>query len=335
MPRMICVVSCPDGCPGTMNKFSLNKNTKIWFNYVAGPLISATLLYCIYTQVSKQLHSIDKTAWQHTGPVVFLLLALFLTPFNLALEARKWHILAGSAHPLSFRGAFASYLAGMAISIVTPNRIGEYPGRILYLKRKNTFRLISVSALGIVSQFFTFFLFGITGLIYFDLNFHEYGNRLVLIICILIGIATGILYWRFEAWLNLLGNYKWTRKYNIYAQLLKRFNQKQLFNVLFISMVRYIIFTAQYLSLLYWMNVDVPIVGGFCFSALFFWLMAIIPTISLIELGARGAVSLYLFHHFSSNTIGILAATLAVWFLNLVIPSIIGSLLLLRMRLLR
>jgi hypothetical protein len=63
--------------------------------------------------------------------------------------------------------------------------------------------------------------------------------------------------------------------------------------------------------------------------------MAVIPTIALAELGTRGEVSLYLFHHFSSNTIGILGATLAIWFLNLVIPSIAGSLLLLRMRLLR
>jgi hypothetical protein len=313
----------------------VNKNTKIWFNYAAGALISALLLWGIFTEVRKQLYGIDKSAWQHTGPAFFLWLGILLIPLNLALEARKWHLLAGSAQPISYRGAFASYLAGLAISIVTPNRMGEYPGRILYLKRKNTFRLISVSILGIVSQLFTFFLFGIIGSVYLNLHFHEYGSRILLALCTLIGIITGVLFWQFEAWLPHLAKYKWSRRYNIYAQLLKRFNRRQLFNILFISIGRYIVFTAQYLFLLYWMNVHVPVIGGFCFSALFFALIAIIPTISLAEIGVRGQLSLYLFHHFSPNTIGILAATLTIWLLNLIIPSILGSLLLLRMRLLR
>ncbi len=318
-----------------MNKFSLNKNTKIWLNYAAGAIISALLLYGIYVQVDKQLHSIDKIVLQDTGSTFFLCLCIVLMPLNLALEARKWHILAGSAQPISYRGAFTSYLAGLAISIVTPNRIGEYPGRILYLKRKNTFRLISVSVLGMVAQLFTLFLFGLMGLIYLNVNFHEHGERFMLILCSFVSIMMAILYWKLEVWLPLLGRFKWTRRYNIYAQLLKRFSRKQLFNILFISAMRFVVFTAQYLLLLWWMNVDIPLAAGFCFSGLFFWLMAIIPTIALTELGARGEVSLYLFHHFSTNTIGILAATMGLWLLNLIIPSVIGSLLLLRMRLLR
>ncbi len=318
-----------------MNKFSLNKSTKIWFNYAAGAIISALLLWGIYVQVNKQLHSVDRTAWEHTGSLVFLCLSIFLLPVNLALEARKWHLLAGSAQPVSYRGAFASYLAGLAISIVTPNRIGEYPGRILYLKRKNTFRLISVSVLGVVVQLFTFFFFGIIGLIYLNLNFHEFGNRLLLAACVFVCAVIGILYWKFEAWLPLLAKNKWARRYNLYTQLLKRFTTRQLFNILFISVTRYVVFTAQYLFLLYWMNVSMPLFGGFCVASLFFGLMAVIPSIALAELGTRAQVSLFLFHHFSYNTIGILGATLALWLLNLVIPSIIGSFLLLRMRLLR
>ncbi len=254
-------------------------------------------------------------------------------PLNVALEARKWHMLVRVAQPLSYRGAMASYLSGLALSIITPNRIGEYPARILYLKRKNTFRLISVSILGMVSQLFTWFIFGTIGLIYYNIAFPGWLPLLTLVFCLIITICIAIFYWRFESWLPLLQKFKWTRRYNVYAQLLNRFSNKALFNIIFISLLRFLVFTAQYLFLLSWLNVYMPLAEGFCMSALFFWVMAVIPSIALSELGERGQVSLYLFHHFSSNTLGILGATMGIWFLNLIIPSVIGSLLTIRMRL--
>lgn len=301
---------------------------------MAGAIISALLLWGIYVQVQQQLHNIDKGVWLQTGPTYFLWLCVLLLPVNLALEGLKWHILSDSAQPISYRGAFASCLAGIAFSVITPNRIGEYPGRILYLKRKNTFRLISVSILGMIAQLFTFFIFGLIGLIYYNIAYPGPIERLVLLACLLATTIIGIVYWRFEKWLPLLKKYKWARRYNIYAQLLNRFSGKELFNIIFISLARFAVFTAQYLFILRWMNVEMPLAGGFCLAGLFFWVMAVIPSIALTELGVRGQVSLFLFHHFSSNTVGILAATTGLWMLNLIIPAIVGSLLLLRTRLL-
>jgi hypothetical protein len=78
-----------------------------------------------------------------------------------------------------------------------------------------------------------------------------------------------------------------------------------------------------------------PVLDGFFMSALFFWVIAVIPSITLVELGERGQVGLYLFHHFSDNTVGILGATIGVWCINLILPAIIGSILLFRMRIIR
>ena len=105
--------------------------------------------------------------------------------------------------------------------------------------------------------------------------------------------------------------------------------------VLALSLLRFSVFTAQYLFLLRWMNVAVPLAEGFIIAALFFWVIAVIPSVALTELGVRGNVSLYLFHNFSSNTVGMLAATMGIWLLNLILPSILGSVLVMRMRLLR
>lgn len=313
----------------------LNKSTKIWLNYTLGAAISALLLWSIYRQVHSQLQHIDRNTLWHTGPSVFLWLGLLLVPLNLGLEAFKWKILAGSAEPVTTTEAVTSYLAGIAFSLVTPNRIGEYPGRMLYLKRKNTPRLISVSVLGAFAQLFAVLFFGIVGLVYYNVAFPGFWQKIILAGCIIGTVLIAMFYARFEKWAPLLEKIKWLRKYQAYGHMLKRFTRKEQSIILAISLLRFTVFTAQYLFLLRWMNVYMPPLEGFCMAALFFWAMAVIPSVALAELGIRGQVSIFLFQHFSNNIIGVLTATIVLWCINLVLPAIIGSILLVRMRLLR
>jgi hypothetical protein len=317
---------------------TLNKSTKIWLNYTLGAAVSALLLWGIYIQIQKQIDRLDElnpaSLWQ-TGPDYLLWICILLMPLNIGLEARKWHLLASTARPLTFREALSSCLAGITVSLITPNRLGEYPGRLLYMRRKNTFRLISVSVLGAVAQMLALFTFGLASLIYYHWAFPGIISFVALSSCAVFTMSTAILYARFEHWAPLIEKIKWLRKFRVYGRLLRRFTNKEQLTILGLSLLRFATYTAQYLVLLRWMNVMLPPVEGFLMSALFFWVMAVIPTLALIELGERGQVSLYLFHHFSDNTVGILSATIGVWCINLILPAIAGSILLLRMRYIR
>jgi hypothetical protein len=57
--------------------------------------------------------------------------------------------------------------------------------------------------------------------------------------------------------------------------------------------------------------------------------MAIVPTIAIAELGVRGQIGLYFLGLQSINKVGIIAATFGIWFINLIIPAIAGSVLIL------
>ncbi len=313
----------------------MNKNTKIRLNYLVGGTISIILLWSIYGQVTKQLSGINEGTWKQTGASIWLYLSVGLMFINTSLESYKWYLLSNSVEPVGFMNAYTSYLAGIAFSIVTPNRIGEYPGRIIYLGRKHNFRYINVSVLGIMSQLSAVYIFGLAGLIYFNMAYPSALGKVALAACIIVNVLIGILYWRFEYWLPIVSRIGMLRRFAVYGKLLNRVTTKRQILVLGISLLRFSIFTAQYLFLLRWMNVNIPLPEGFCTAALFFWIMAVIPTVALTELGLRGNVSLYLFQHFSQNIIGMLAATTGIWFLNLIIPSIIGSLLIIRMRILQ
>lgn len=313
----------------------MNKNTKIWINYLAGGAISVFLLWSIYGQVTKQTAGINSDAWKHTDLVAWLWLSICLMFVNTSLEGFKWYLLTNSVEPIAYSRAFTSYLAGVAFSIITPNRIGEYPGRILYLGKSHTFRYINVAVLGVMSQLSAVYIFGLAGLLYYNIAFPAMIAKVALMACLIVTIFISIVYWKFEAWLPMMERIRALKRFAIYGRLLNRVTNQRQIIVLGISLLRFAIFTAQYLFLLRWMNVEIPLADGFCLAALFFWILAVIPSIALTELGLRGSVSLYLFQHFSANTVGMLVATAAIWLLNLILPSIIGSTLILRMRLLR
>ena len=63
-----------------------------------------------------------------------------------------------------------------------------------------------------------------------------------------------------------------------------------------------------------------------------FLVMAVIPTFAIAELGLRGKVSLIFAGLFSANKAGIIFTTAGIWFINLIIPALIGSLLILSIK---
>jgi hypothetical protein len=64
-----------------------------------------------------------------------------------------------------------------------------------------------------------------------------------------------------------------------------------------------------------------------------FLMLAVIPSVSLAELGIRGKTSLYIFGIFSTNSLGILVASGVVWLINIIFPALAGSLILLGVKL--
>lgn len=316
-------------------KMILNKTTKIWLNYLFGIALSGLLLWNIYKQIEQQIINAPSDNWSHTGSIFLIIFCILLMPVNLGVETYKWKMMVNAAQPISFFQSFKSILGGIALSIITPNRIGEYPGRLLYLKRKNTPRLISISILAAFSQFITLFLFGIIGLCYYNFRFPGTWQKIILVIALAILLLITLIFFRFEYWAKYLEHLKWFRRFNTYKSLLKKFTQKEQLKVLGLTCLRFLVFTSQYLLLLYWLKIDLTLAEGYFTSFLFFWAIAVIPSIAFAELGIRGKVSLFLFQNFSQNAIGIIAATIGLWCINLVIPAVIGSFLIIRMRILK
>jgi hypothetical protein len=319
----------------------LNKSIKILLKWFVGPLLAAWLFYSLYQQVKAQ-PDIDSSlalirampfgsnAWKFWLVIAFVFV-------NWGLEARKWQLLMKAVQPISFITAFKSVLCGVTLSLNTPNRIGEYGGRILFVQEGNRIKAITLSIAGGMAQLIITMLMGCFGLVYLlftmDAGDTLMGISVFWVRIFLYGSIFGTIvftffFFRLNWLVRLLEKLPYADRFSKYINVLETFDAKILLRLLSISFFRYIVFVLQYIFILQMLQVEQNVWTGFWIITVMFWIMAIIPSFAIAELGIRGTVAKTLFSY-SSNTIGILTATFGIWFVNLFIPAFIGSLLIL------
>ena len=310
----------------------LNKTKGIPLNRIAGLCVSILLLWLLWRQSGARLDSLRHVNWWNSDTRIFGIVALLLLPLNIFLESRKWQMLIKSIAPLSIMQSAGSVCTGIVCSLVTPNRIGEYPGRMLFLKKKFSPRMVSVSVLGGCAQLIAVLFGGFAGGLNYCLHQRGFMYWGLWLINVLVLALVGTFYFSYERWSPLIERVRWLRRFGRYGALLQNISARVQWRVLALSLLRYAVFTTQYYLALRWLGVEIPLLAGLALCALFFWCMAVVPTISLAEAGVRAAVSWELFHTYNANTGMIVAATMALWLVNLLLPSLVGALLMLRVR---
>ena len=118
-------------------------------------------------------------------------------------------------------------------------------------------------------------------------------------------------------------------------QALQEFEIPMLVKLLLLSLLRYSVFVSQYILLFRFFNVYVPTAAIVHVMSLVFLAMAVIPTITLVEIGLRGQISLKLMGMFTANSLGIGLTSVSVWFINLIVPAVVGSLFILGIKVFR
>jgi len=70
-------------------------------------------------------------------------------------------------------------------------------------------------------------------------------------------------------------------------------------------------------------------VDSFWIISILFLVLAIVPSFAIADLGIRGKFSTELLSVYSVNTVGILGTTFGIWIINLFVPAVAGSILIL------
>jgi hypothetical protein len=310
------------------------------------PILFVWLCYSIYHQINeqKQLPSFIASVQQIPAATAFwyLLFIILLTTFNWGLEAFKWKRLTHRLEPLSFKEAYAAILTGQAVSFSSINRVGESIGKSMLLSNGNRLKGVVLSFVASASQLLITLVAGLMATIWllphirFELqNQLHVSERILSMLYGALFFVVGLFivcYAAIPFFANKLAKVSFFSKYVYLLESLQTIPKRLLIELSLISGARYLIFLFQYLLIFKLCQVQIESITIISLTAILFLILAIIPTITLAELGIRGKVSLLLFGTYSSNTLGILAAAGGIWLLNLIIPACLGGLILLRLQ---
>lgn len=314
-----------------------NKNMKLILKSTIGVILFLWMAYSLYNQIKRQENlraTIHDLFVEWDGSKIILLSIVVLLMFaNWTVEALKWRLLLKDTEKFSIVRSLESVLTGVAVSVVTPNRIGEYMGRILFLRNVHKLQGVTVTIIGSFAQLIVTGFLGLIGLIYYILLIkHSTWLNVLLISSILLCIGLTYLYfhlYKIVEWTQKIPIFK---KIKIYIEIVKRFGKIHLYKILLLSLLRYSIYTLQFLILLRVMQVNASTVDLVFTIWVIFWAMAIVPTIAIAEIGVRGETALLFLLPLSSNQVGIVSSSLMLWLINLIIPALIGCLFVYQMK---
>lgn len=283
---------------------------------------------------------------------LLLVITLILLPLNILLESIKWKYLIDKLETISLFNSIKGVLAGISVSMIMPNRVGDYLGRVFILKKADRLQAVLSTILGSLAQLLTTLIFGLIAVIFYypefiniydGLNIWLYvGFILMVTIIIFIMIFTYLNFSFFSIIIKQISG-KYYKKIEKYAQVFSWYNQKELLNVLLLSIIRYAVFSLQFFLLLQFFGINTNYFVAMMLIAVIYIFMTIIPTIALTEIGVRGSVSLFVFqHHFetlglwnSEIAIGVVSASAILWFINLIFPAILGTIFVFSLRFFR
>jgi hypothetical protein len=321
----------------------ISKNIKIIFKYIIAPLLGAWLFYSLYKQINGQpnlnesIELIKKSPFGEQAWKFWLVIALVFV--NWGFEAKKWQVLLKTIQPIKFFTAYKSVLTGVTLSLNMPNRIGEYGGRILYVKEGSRIKAISLSIAGSISQLIITLLVGCGGLVYLIyfqaenstpvMGLSIFWLKTLLFLSSCAAVLLLLFYFRLSWLIKLVEKIPAAAKYVEYINVLEDFTPKLLLRLLSLSFFRYLVFIIQYILLLQVLHVEILWITEFWIISILFLVLAIVPSFAIADLGIRGKFSTELLNFYSANTVGIIGTTFGIWFINLFIPALIGSLLIL------
>jgi hypothetical protein len=274
-----------------------------------------------------------------TQGLFYIPLLLVLMIFNWLIESVKWKIAVASVQPVSMFRAFKAVLAGVSISLSLPNRIGEYLGRVLYLEPTQRVRAISVTVVASFSQLIVTVMMGFLGLLLARPVMLSQGGWAIQTwwiavgVVVLIAILMLLLYFNISflnRWLQqklLDSSSKWPLRFKGWLAALDSCDAAILRVLLSLSVLRYVVFVAQYYLAYQFFGVHFNMHQLFIIVSLTFLTLAAVPTFAAPELALRGAVGIFIAKWFTMQTAEVVLALLLIWITNLILPAIIGALL--------
>jgi hypothetical protein len=250
---------------------------------------------------------------------------------NISFEIKKWIVLLKPYENFTFKQSTSAVVAGIALSIVTPNQIGDFAGRVLNLNKLAKLKGALLAVIGYTAQVLTTIVFGLFAywrLVLAKAEFPVFTS----ILCLLAAILSVFVYFNFKLLSPLLNKIRFLKKYEESINVFKEQKSDLLLNVLILSIFRFCTYLVQFWLLLIFFQVDISAFDAFSAIISTFFVQSFVPSFLLLELGLRGSAAIWFIGMFSANIPGILLASYTLWVINILIPALYGFIIIYRIK---
>ncbi len=264
---------------------------------------------------------------------IFLISIIVLMPINWIIEAIKWQRLINNIERISIIKSLAAVWTGVTIGSITPNRIGEFGGRIYFLKKKNRTIATGYTLFGDMAQFIITLCVGIVSFVLLTSQnalseqLKDY-NIVILITSLTAVLISAYIYLNINKILSKILNIKFLNKILLNTNTFPDISNNKKIETLIFSLLRYCVFSLQFYLSLRFFGIDLSIYNAFIAIASVYLAQTVIPNIPFIELGIRLSFSVIFIGYFTDKSSFIIFASTLIYLINIVIPIIIGSLIL-------
>ncbi|MEH6763678.1 MAG: hypothetical protein V7655_04180 [Aequorivita antarctica] len=250
-----------------------------------------------------------------------VLLLLLLAAGNWFFEILKWKTLVSTFEKINFKTALKQCLASLTVSLATPNRIGEYGAKSLFFESRKRKKILLLNFFSGAAQMLVTTFFGAFGMLYFLRNFNiTYSVTTLCYFGIVLILLFAVGYYFKEKELLLKG-------FSI-AKTLQFFRDIPFqikFKTVLFSTFRYVIFSSMFYGLLLFFGANITFLEAIPLIFSMYFFVSILPTLFVFDVVIRGGVAVWLFSHEGIPELVVLSTVLAMWLLNFVLPSLLGS----------
>ena len=300
---------------------SIPHKTKQFLVLLIKLLIVGGAFYFIYNQLANN----DKLDWQKfivifqknqsIGGIAFILV---LSVLNRFFEILKWQNLVQFIHKIALGEATKQVLVALTSGLFTPNGVGEYAGKALFFDKSNTKKVIFLNLICNGIQMVLTVIFGIFGLLYFNAQHNVITPKTVTILFGALVLLFIVLFSIKKITIKGFSIEKLIHKIN---EIPKSIHQRNIF----LGVCRYLVFSHQYYFLFLAFDVDLPYFTLIATISAVYFLASSLPTFQFLDFAVKGSVAVYFFGILGVNEWIVIFISTLMWFLNVVLPVIIGS----------
>ena len=318
----------------SFKEFSI-KSLKLCYKntfFISLIFFSVSILYLGLKFEEFQLQTGQLKVYFNLDLFFYLVIVLFLQFVNWTLEAIKLKLLLSKYNPISLINSLKAVYIGNFTALITPERIGNFLGRVLVIKENKKLTTI-LTIYGNSCQLLVTILmgmFGFSALLFSDLNLEILPNFETLILALFyFTLTTLLLMGLFNLkWLNFFNKISVFKNWFDKLQELRDLSTSTKIVVLGFSFLRYFTFTLQFYLLSIGFDLPLSFFQLIIYLCLLFGVITLLPSLLPGNLGTKEAFSIFLLGG-GGLAIQFSVLCFVVWFVNVGLSALIGGVILL------